>query len=146
MKTILLTSIFVLLSFISFSQIIGLDYSKAKPFLNGNDEELLYQINVNGRKTLMIRFAITPVGLKHCIEKAKEIVTLNGLSFDQPNFKKDELFASFVDGIYDYSNLSLSLSTGGSEVTRMWKMPSGDGFALTLTEKIYSIFILPVSK
>jgi hypothetical protein len=145
MKTTLIISIFFLFRFTSNSQIIGIDYSKAKPFLEGTNEELVYQI-INGKKTLMITFATTPVGLKHCIEKAKEIVELNGLNFDKPNVKKDELFADFVEGITDYSNLSLSLSTGGSEVTRMWKMASNDGFVLSLTEKIYGIVILPVPK
>ena len=145
MKTILITSVFILFSISSFSQILGLDYSKAKPFMEANQEELVYQV-VNGRKTLMIPFDTTPVGLKHCIEKAEEIVKLNGLSFDKPNVKKDELLGVFVEGINDYSNLWASLQIGGSEVLRMWKMPSGDGFVLSLTQKIYGIMILPVSK
>jgi hypothetical protein len=145
MKTALTITVFFLFSFTSYSQILGIDYSKAKPISEGSNEELLYQ-TVGGRKTLMINYATTPVGLKHCIEKAKEIVELNGLNFDKPNVKKNELISALVDGIYDYEMLSLTLSQGSSEVTRMWKMASNDGFVLSLTEKIYCIMILPVPK
>lgn len=145
MKTGLMASVFFLFSFTSYSQIIGIDYSKAKPVSEASEEELVIQMQ-GTRKTYGIIFATTTVGLKHCIEKAKEIVELNGLDFEKPNRKKNELFSDYVDGITDYNNLQLSLKTGNAEITRMWEMPSSDGFVLALTEKMYCIMILSMPK
>lgn len=146
LKMMLMTIVFFLLNTTIYSQIIGIDISKAKTFENASDEELFYIVMPDNTKAYGMSFETTPVGLKHCVEKVKGIIELNGLSFENPNLKKDELYSSFVEGITDYSNLELSLSTGNAEVNRMWKMASGNRLGLFLTKDRYVFMVNLMAK
>ena len=147
MKKVLVTFLFILLNLISYGQVKGVDFSKAiSPTSNDPIYEVLLNFISDGEKNYMIVYSTTPVGLKHCIEKARELASLNNLDFDQPNKMKDELIADYIDGITDYGDLSTSLQVGSSEIKRVWKVGSGEMFALFLTSETFAIFFYPANK
>ena len=127
-------------------QINGIDFKKAilsnSPKFGNSEipyEQLLKQDpNYGG---YIIYFKLTPVGLKHCIEKLRSLIYDNKLDFSKPNSLNDELYASGVNGITDYENLCNSLILGNSEITKSWQLDNGYSITLHLEEKSFDIYL-----
>ena len=137
-------AILLILSFttlIGYSQIKGIDFSSAP--LVVYDEQLeahwgeLIKLETDGGYMYTIIYQNTAVGLKRLIEKAEKILSANNLSLYSPDSSSD-LFASFVDGIHDYSNLHLAISVDESEIVRLWYY-NGYRIILGCTSDVYAI-------
>ncbi len=121
------------------TEIKGIDFNKTKFVTKGSDYrygELLYDLQKN---VYLFVFDPTPVGLKNCITKVKELLTINGLNFNNPD-KKDELIAEYVDDFTEYSSLSTSIKSGKSQVRRVWRL-NGSGIGLTLAKDVFMIIL-----
>lgn len=125
MKKLITLSLALLVVSMSYGQINGIDFSKA---LDSNKCSDCYEKLVTTPSGWAIIYKETPVGVKHCWDKMIEIMNANDLVTGNA-IKEDVLLASYVDGYYDYENLSLSLMTGDSEITFSWVK---DGYLVVL--------------
>jgi|ERR1035437_55853 hypothetical protein len=144
MKKEILTITLALLMTLSYSvqaQVNSLDFIGATTDYKMNGEETLFKATGKaGDIKYIIDFNKTPVGLKHCIEKVKEILTANSMDFDSPTVK-NELIASYVNNIDDYSSFNVSLVTDASEMHRFWHLDNDYVINLSLSNKNYFIII-----
>jgi hypothetical protein len=126
------------------AQIKGVDFDKAKAVNNDSDMEYETLFYLRGKEYsyYLFNFEQTPVGLKHCITKTKELVNLNNLDFNNPDHK-DDLFADYVDGITDYQSLFTSIKVGSSEINRLWILPNEYKIGLRLAKDYFTIGLHP---
>lgn len=146
MKKLIVLLTLVMFTCVSYSQIKGINKKDAiivteDGQIEENFGKLIALKTPVSDLTYCIIYPQTAVGIKRCVYKVQQILSLNNRSlydYDTDN----SLFASFVDGIHDYGNLDLSISTGGSEVIRIWYFPNYDGDAmfLVLNEDMYTIY------
>jgi len=153
MKKLIFLLLVTIITLPSFTQVKGLDFSKAQ-IINTIDEmavetllknEKLLNVTIimpEYKKIYMILYENTPVGLKHCIDKTKELVQLNGFNFKVPNLINNELYASYVKGITDYGHLCTSIYVGSSEIKKSWKLSNGYVIGLVLEKDNFEIIIV----
>jgi len=142
LKTLIITVAALMMLVVSTNdlnaQIKGVDFDEALVLTENNISDFEYERLLHFGNGYMYVFELTPVGLKHCILKVNGILNSNGLSLYNPDGRSD-LFASYVNGITDYSNLCLSLKAGGSEVIRCWELSNGYGILLVLDSNGFNI-------
>ena len=140
MKNIILSILILCIVQLSYSQIIGIDFSTA--IVPKNDYDITYEQLHKLSNGYTIPYELTPVGVKHCIVKFTELMSANNLTMENIE-REDILLASYVDDIYDYSNLCLSLRVSESEVTYVWE--KNDWLiCLILSNKICSIMFAKI--
>ena len=133
-------SVMLMLTLTSFGQVKGVDFNTAKSkanFVRGDEKLTKFDENSYG-----FTYNKTPEGLKHCVEKLKSILKLNGLDFDKPNLRDNESSPSKLSGSPDYQKISLSLSNGESEIYKRWELNGNIIIALALTSDGFGISII----
>lgn len=131
----------------AFPQVIGIDLAKAKALTANsktfkNYEELL---SYNGE--YCITYPLAPIGLQHCMDKLKVLLSANGLEWTQTWADKTLLAGYVNENLLDYVPLHQSLQENSSEVNKTWILQNGWFISLNYTPKAYTIwFIHPKDK
>lgn len=115
MKRLIILFIAIFLAFNLNAQIKGVDFSKSVPLSLGLSDETLIKHN----EGYYYLYASTPVGLKHAMDKIKKLLSDNNNTFATP-YLKSEIIPDWVDGLTDYSNLSIAISVDEAEVKYYW--------------------------
>jgi len=136
MKRIILLLVFVLLSPFIMGQINGVSFKNAIPF-DPFKYEVLMQLSDS---SYVIPFEETVVGLKHCFDRAKEILEINKKDFYNPELS-DELIDENVN-INNYKDLDMSIWLGNSEIFRIWKFDKKISMTLVVKKNTRAIIFL----
>ena len=136
MKKLIMIIALAFFSTLGNAQIKGIDLSKPAPFKMENWGMLSTTDNVNR----FICYQLTPVGLKKCIEKVRELLIANDKSFDD-TFSDKTIISSTVKDLYDYEQLHTTLSIGYSEIAMGWLINDMCIF-LGCTDGIYVIHFI----
>ena len=134
MRTILI-AFFVLLSVSVDAQIKGVDFSKAKhPNALTNDDMTNMDgiLLTNSEGTYMFVYELTPVCIKHCVEKLAYILGANDCA--RLADSDDSLIPSYIESEYkDFGTLSMALKVGSAEIVKRWfvKEPWSIGWVAT---------------
>ena len=139
MKKLLFFFAIISLCLASFGQIKTVNFSSAIPI---ESSDLPNEVLLKLKTGYAIPFAHTPVGIKHCIEKTISILNANGFEFSSPDIN-DDLLATYVDDIFDYSGLHTSLSVNSSEIHRIWDFKDSKWrISLTMNEDIVGVLFV----
>ena len=136
MKKVIVIALLLIVALSGYSQkFAGVDFSTA--ITPKNDYDLAYEKLTKLDGGYMIPFALTPVGLKHCIEKFSKIMEDNNLLIDDM-VVNDVLLADYVNDVTDYSNFCTSLRVGSSELKWSW-VKDGWVVGILLDNKVFAI-------
>ena len=138
----LITFVFaIVITLPCLTQIKGINLKDAVIFSGNNSivYEKLMVIETIGKNFYTIIYTQDPIGIRKCIEKTIELVTENGLSFDEPDYDYS-YFGKNVDGLGDYYSLYVSLTVNASQVKKGWDLPD-HRIALFLTKNMCYIMI-----
>ena len=129
-----------------YGQVNGLDLTTAIPgsSLTEDDpipwEELIDYENGG----YFMGFKQTPVGYKHCLDKAKKILSDNGKSFSKDRIVDDVMYPSFVDGLTDYQNMPYALRMSTAEVALGWELTDEYLLGVRCDDETFQVYLLPI--
>jgi hypothetical protein len=140
---ILVFAFFVLLS--GFSQVKEIDFSRAKHLGENsgvfqNYEELMYY-----KAAYFLTYPLTPVGLKHCLDKLKKILSVNNLAWSNTLVDYTQTPKNIDGSLQDYIPLNASLQAEYSEVNKTWALQNQWHISLNLVSKAYTIWLIPAT-
>lgn len=147
MKNLLIITIFLLLSQLSFAQIKGADctytvYSESQG--ESMDERYGEFICVEYGKNKGSRMAIyktTAVGYMTMMRKVVSLCIENDLDFNNP-YSEANLIPSYADGLLDYESMHLACSVGSGTVFMTWKS-KGWVIIVSAAEEFFAIIVTP---
>lgn len=116
------------------SQIKGIDLKNVS---STTDKGTLQK---TGTGSTYLSYKLTPVGLKKCMEKARELLAANDILFTSTTSNRS-LIDSAVDDLYDYEMLHATLLLGYSEIKMRWKI-NGESMSLMCDDKQYIILFM----
>lgn len=141
MKNILI--LFALFLFIPVNaQVKGIDLSTALryPGSNAEFEQLYYLVDkVTGVKDYMICYHHNVMGIKHCLDKTKDLLYNNGLDFEHPTFDKSYL-PEYVKDYSDYGGLNTACASGSGEVVKYYDI-NDHTLTIAFTYDNYTLYL-----
>ena len=130
-----------------YSQVNGLDFTTAIPFssLTTTTDSLFpwEQLIDSEDGIYYITFKQTPVGYKHCLDKAKRILSDNGKSFSKDRVVDDVLYPSNIEGLTDYQDMPFELRMSKAEVSLGWELTDEYQLRVLCTDEIFSVYLIP---
>lgn len=95
-----------------------------------------------GKGFYIMLFKMTPVGYKHCLDKVREILVNNDLSFENDRIEESVLIPNYVDGYDDYQNMPSQLEMGKAEFNVTWKTKDGDGIIIDCNDEFFQVMLI----
>lgn len=147
MKRIFLI-LFIVVSFAGVSQetiqVAGITISAMKhQDLKEYDGEVPYEKWLQSEEgAYYMVFKQTPVGYKHSLDKVKEILEINNLSFDNDRIKESILIPPICDGIFDYHCLAFRFKIGDAEVSLGWLTENGEAIVLLCNDESFALALM----
>ena len=92
-----------------------------------------------GYEVYVMLFKMTPVGYKHSIDRVKEILANNDLSFENDRFKESILIPTRVSGYDDYHDMVHPLKMGEAEVVISWLTNDDDLIILNCNDEAFMV-------
>jgi hypothetical protein len=140
-----ISNIFVLffLCLPAYTQVKGIDLGKAKVIKNNSKVFKNYEDLLAYNGAYCITYPLAPIGLQHCMDKLKKLLSQNNLTWNNPHKDKSFLAANVNPNFEEYINLHSSLQAQTSEVNRTWELQDGWFISLNLTVNAYTIWLRP---
>lgn len=149
MKNILLLSFALFISISAFTQhpkgitdVIEVKSTiERTELLLKSSEDWIYLKDDNMEFTTYISsFSLTPVGLKHAIEKTTDFLNENSHNFNEP-LEDNSLLPSWAKSIYDYSGVNTGVMSGDAEIYLRWQRGREVQTVLLNTTREYLIIV-----
>jgi hypothetical protein len=140
---ILVIAFFVLLS--GYSQVKGIDFSRAKHLGENSGVFQNYEVLMDYKAAYFLTYPLTPVGLKHCLDKLKKILSVNNLAWANTLVDHSQIPKNIDGSLQDYTPLNASLQAESSEVNKTWALQNQWHISLNLASKAYTIWFIPAT-
>jgi hypothetical protein len=128
------------------AQVKGVDLGTAKPLKSNSKTFKNYEDLLAYNGAYCITYPLAPIGLQHCMDKLKNLLSQNNLTWNHPHKDKSFLAANVNQNFEDYINLHASLQAQASEVNRTWELQDGWYISLNLTVNAYTIWFIPAGQ
>ncbi len=128
-----------------YSQVKGVDFTTAIPFSSLADDDLFpwEQLIDSEDGIYFINFKQTPVGYKHCLDKAKRILSNYGKSFSKDRIVDDVMYPSNIEGLTDYQDMPFELRMSKAEVSLGWELTDEYQLRVLCNNEIFSVYLIP---
>jgi hypothetical protein len=127
------------------SQVNGVDLNAAIPFTSLSDDDLFpwEQLIDSEDGIYFINFEQTPEGYKHCLEKAKTILSENGKDFSKDRTVDNVIIPSNIEGLTDYQHMPEELRMSKAEIALGWELTDEFQLRLLCNDEIYTVYLIP---
>lgn len=95
----------------------------------------------SGKGIYAMMFKMTPVGYKHSLDKVKEILAVNDLSFEDDRIRQSVLISPICDDYDDYHCMPSMIEIGSAEVDIEWRTKDGDSIQLDCDDEFFKIVL-----
>ena len=132
-----------------YGQVKGLDLTTAILWssIADDDDPMLYEVLLGDEDgNYVLLFKQTPVGYKHCLDKAKRILSDNGKSFSKDRIEDEVMYPSFVDGLTDYQYMPSALKMSSAEVSLAWELTDEYQLRVFCNDDVFSVLLIPIEE
>ena len=129
-----------------YGQVKGVDFTTAILWssIADDDDPMLYEVLLGDEDgNYVLLFEQTPVGYKHCLDKAKRILSDNGKSFSKDRIVDDVMYPSNVEGLTDYQRMPHELMMSKAEVVLSWQLTDEYHLRVFCNDEVFSVILIP---
>jgi hypothetical protein len=142
-KVTLLILVVHLVVLSGYAQIKGIDLRQAKVLKSKSGTFKNYEDLLQYHGAYCITYPLAPIGLQHCMDKLKKLMTENMLVWSHTRVDQSKLASTINGDLTDYAALHSSIQDYKSQVIKTWELQNGWFISLNLTANAYTIWFIP---